>query len=142
MSKYTPLGNYLRRQGATEVPLSFSDIERIVGSALPPKAKGHRAWWSNNPTNNVMTKIWLDAGFQTERVDMAMERLVFRRAETRLATPARTKPSAFGEASNQSLAQRPIGLLERIRSRLAGTVTIPPGVDLMEPLWENEGGDV
>lgn len=81
MSKYDPLGAYLRRRTAAEVPMSFDDIERVTGVALPPKAQAQRAWWSNNPSNNVLTKVWLEAGFRTERVDLAARRLVFRRAE-------------------------------------------------------------
>ncbi|MEA2936481.1 MAG: hypothetical protein QOD74_3127, partial [Variibacter sp.] len=59
--------------------MTFAEIERITGSKLPPKAQHQRAWWSNNPSNNVMTKVWLEAGYETERVDMAGRKLVFRR---------------------------------------------------------------
>jgi len=126
MSKYAPLGDFLRAQSMQEVPISFAEIERIIGARLPPKAKDIRAWWSNNPSNNVMTKVWLAAGFRTERVDVAAERLVFRRT----ATPT------------VSVEEPGLGLLERIRARLGGTVTVMPGVDLTEPLWEHEGGEV
>jgi hypothetical protein len=37
MGKYEPLGTYLREQRAQEVPLSFSQIERITGVKLPPQ---------------------------------------------------------------------------------------------------------
>ena len=127
MSKYEPLKAFLQTASAAEVPMTFADIEQIIGKSLPPVARNHRAWWSNNPLNSVVTKAWLDAGFQTERVDMAAERLVFRRmAPMREASVAESGP----------------GLLERIRARLGGTVTVMPGVDLTEPLWENEGGEV
>jgi len=56
MEKYALLGDFLRRQRALEVTLTFDEIERITGVKLPPKAQHHRAWWSNNPSNNVMTK--------------------------------------------------------------------------------------
>lgn len=78
MSKYDPLGDYLRAQSKEAVPLRFSDIAKIVGHRLPRSAR-YPAWWSNNETNNVMTKVWLDAGFRTEQVDVAGEKLVFRR---------------------------------------------------------------
>ena len=127
MSKYEPLGDFLRAQREQEVPLSFSEIERIIGAPLPPKAKDIRAWWSNNPGNNVMTKVWLAAGFRTERVDIPAERLVFSRsAKPSLAATVATGP----------------GLLERIHARLGGTVTVRSGVDLTAPLWEEEGGAV
>jgi hypothetical protein len=59
--------------------MSFADIERIIGFKLPEKSQTHRAWWSNNPGNNVMTKIWIDSGFRTEQLDIEARRLVFRR---------------------------------------------------------------
>ncbi|MGH6872229.1 MAG: DUF7662 domain-containing protein [Rhizomicrobium sp.] len=82
MGKYDPLGEYLRAQMCNEVAMSFADIERVIGSRLPPKAQFHRAWWSNNPANNVMTKVWRNAGFMSERVDVGGRTLVFKRVET------------------------------------------------------------
>jgi len=78
-SKYDGLGEYLRAQGGTEVPMTFAEIERATGTKLPPKAQHSRAWWSNNPSNNVMTKVWLAAGFETAQVDIPGRRLMFRR---------------------------------------------------------------
>ena len=77
--KYEPLGQFLRKQRTQEVPLTFREIEKITGVKLPPKAQHHRAWWSNNPDNNVMTKVWLAAGFASAQVDMEGRKLVFRR---------------------------------------------------------------
>lgn len=124
MGKYEPLTRYLEGRRAAEVPMSFKEIETVLGASLPP-SKQYPAWWSNNPSNNVMTKAWLEAGFQTERVDIGSERLVFRRV--------RQAPSADREI-------RP-NLLERIQARLGGTVTIPAGVDVTEPtgdIWDAE----
>lgn len=80
MSKYEALGDFLKRQPGERVSVSFAEIERIIGAKLPPSARKHRAWWSNNPTNSVMTTVWLAAGFESEQVDVAGRRLVFRRA--------------------------------------------------------------
>src|SRR3954471_8614018 len=79
MSKYHLLGKFLQEQANSEVPMSFAEIEQITGVKLPPKAALQRAWWSNNPSNNVMTKIWLDAGFRTEQVDLHAKKLVLNR---------------------------------------------------------------
>ena len=79
--KYDALGQFLKTHAAdSTVPLTFAEIEDIIGSKLPPSAYEHRPWWSNNPSNNVMTKVWLAAGFKTEQVDVAGEKLVFRNA--------------------------------------------------------------
>jgi len=125
MGKYTPLGDFLRTQRTEEVSLSFDEIERITGTKLPPKAQHQRAWWSNNPSNNVMTKVWLEAGYETERVDIAGRKLVFRRA----------RRSGFGgrpERAAPSSAE-PGGERHPLFGALKGLVHIPPGVDLTEP---------
>ena len=62
MSKYEPLKHHLRDSGRPLVAMSFEDIEQIIETELPPTAFKQRAWWSNNPTNNVMTMAWLAAG--------------------------------------------------------------------------------
>lgn len=134
MSKYEPLTQFLRANRTSEIPMSFAEIEKIVGFRLPLKSSGHRAWWSNNPSNSVMTKAWLAAGYVTERVDMGSGRLVFRRSASPKDPPT---PAATPMV-------RPNGdpdFLERIRARLGGTVTIAEGVDLTDPtgeVWDAE----
>lgn len=122
MTKYEPLTRFLATQRTQEVPMSFTDIEKVLGFSLPEKASGIRAWWSNNPSNNVMTKAWLAAGYVTERVDMGSRRLVFRLAQDK------------GPASGAGKGDP--GFLDRIRARLGGTVTIADGVDLTDPMGE------
>ena len=56
--------------------MSFAEIEKIIGTKLP-KSKASRAFWSNNPDNNVMTKEWIAAGFETQDVDLKHSELVF-----------------------------------------------------------------
>lgn len=133
MSKYEPLTHFLIANRTEEIPMSFEEIEKIVGFKLPTKASGIRAWWSNNPSNNVMTKAWLAAGYITERVDMGSRRLVFRRSGT---------PSTLNAAATpMSRPKGDPGFLERIRARLGGTVTVAEGVDLTDPtgeIWDAE----
>ena len=78
MSKYSALGDYLRQQRRDVVPMTFAEIEKITGGKLPASAR-YRAWWSNNDFNSVLTKVWLEAGFKSEQVDMPTRKLVFRR---------------------------------------------------------------
>jgi hypothetical protein len=126
MGKYQTLGQFLRDQRASEVPMTFREIEKITGAKLPPKAQHHRAWWSNNPTNNVMTKVWLEAGFESAQVDMEARKLVFRRvtktteASGGFAEPA-PKPYATKDGRHPAFGA------------LKGMIHIPPGVDLTEP---------
>lgn len=94
MSKYEPLGKFLSGQSRERIPMTFAEIERLLNDSLPP-SKQHRAWWSNNPLNNVMTRQWLEAGYETEAVDIPGEKLVFRRVR-RGHSPAGEQHSIFG----------------------------------------------
>lgn len=119
MGKYTRLGDFLRSQRTPEVPMTFAEIERIIGTKLPPNSPQYPAWWSNNPSNNVMTKVWLAAGFRTEQVDTKARKVVFRRAKPNVDEA--TAPIV------KKVGQHPI------IGALKGSVFIPEGVDLTEP---------
>jgi hypothetical protein len=130
MGKYEPLGTFLRGQRTQEVPLTFSEIEKITGVKLPPKAQHHRAWWSNNASNNVMTKVWLDAGFESTKVDMSARKLVFRRV---------TKDNDKRSEANDGFAESPPTPYATsdghhpMRGALKDITFLVPGVDLTEP---------
>jgi hypothetical protein len=128
VGKYQPLGEFLRSRGTIEIPMNFSEIEAVIGTTLPPSASTQPAWWSNNPSNNVMTKVWLDAGFRTERLDLGGRKLVFRRRDKE---PARAASQASRQGHHPAFGA------------LRGTVTVAPDVDLTDPLdepWGGEGG--
>ncbi|MBU6299113.1 MAG: hypothetical protein KGJ79_02610 [Alphaproteobacteria bacterium] len=130
MSKYDRLGTYLRGLSANEVPMTFAEIERVVGTKLP-KSQESQAWWSNSPSNNVMTKVWLAAGFETTQVDMGGKKLVFARIRPR--GKAEDGP-AFQHAQDKRPRRSPLF------GALKGTFTIEPGYDLTQPTlaedWE------
>lgn len=119
MSKYSALGDYLKRQPGQHIALTFAEIEKITGSKLPASANKHRPWWSNNPNNSVMTKVWLDAGFESEQVDMAARKLVFRRVSS---PKEQIKPTQSGDEPFHPL----YGYMQ-------GLVRVMPGTDLTEP---------
>jgi len=133
MSKYDPLGAHLRSQFSDEVPMTFSEIEKITGAKLPPSAK-IRAWWSNNPLNSVLTKVWLDAGFRSARVDMAKRKLVFERV--RHARGVAEEPKMFEKSADEISAAK-TGPHPMIGA-LKGTFTIEPGWDLTKPALDPE----
>ncbi|WP_428029741.1 DUF7662 domain-containing protein [Ancylobacter sp.] len=123
MSKYSALTTFLSSRTQPRISMSFEDIERIVGTRLPPSAFNHRAWWSNNPTNSVMTRAWLSAGFRSEEVDMTGRKLVFARHLPN-ASPgpgARVAPASTGSP------------LAGLFGGLKGTVHIESGTDLTLP---------
>ena len=132
MSKYAALEAHLRELGQDTVSMTFADIERLIGANLPPSAFKHRPWWSNNPSNSVITHSWLKAGYKTANVDMANKTLVFIKnapygppteSEGRVLRDAALAPAA-AEAASFSL----------VFGALKGTVTIRPGTDLTAPV--------
>ncbi|HZP61317.1 MAG TPA: hypothetical protein VFB27_13430 [Opitutaceae bacterium] len=118
MSKYAELGEYLKKRRADRVPMSFAEIERITGVKLPPSARKHRPWWSNNPNNSVLTKIWLAAGYESEQVDMEAGKLVFRRVR------APEQPASRG---GEEAPFHPL------YGYMKGLVRVMPGTDLTQP---------
>jgi hypothetical protein len=126
VGKYEPLGHFLRKQRTAEVPVTFREIEKITGVKLPPKAQHHRAWWSNNPDNNVMTRVWLAAGFESAQVDMAGRKLVFRRV-----AKAVEPTSGFAERAQKRDAAK--DGRHPAWGALKDITFVPPGVDLTEP---------
>ena len=125
-SRYAPLTAYLRRVGQPHVAMTFEEIEAVVGHPLPASARRHRAWWSNNPTNSVITWAWLAAGYKSEQVDMEAGRLVFRRDSGNAGKETATEaaPPPFTDRAT---------LLKALYGALKGTVTVPDGTDLTAP---------
>jgi hypothetical protein len=115
MSKYEPLTAFLLAKGASELRMTFLEIERVIGAPLPASKK-YPAWWSNNPTNSVMTKAWLAAGYRSEQVDTVGEKVTFRRTAT-------NPGPASGGAGRSPLF-----------GSMKGTTILMPGVDLTAPM--------
>lgn len=95
--------------------MSFAEVESVLGFALPPAARRYRAWWSNNPTNSVITNAWLGAGFRSAQVDMANQSLRFVRAA----------PGSEGRAA-AARAAGPL-VVEALQRALSGTVRFADG---------------
>ena len=117
--------------------MTFADIERVIGADLPPSAFKHRPWWSNNPSNSVITNSWLKAGYKTENVDMAGKKLVFVKA-AQYPPPPESGASALHDAAPAPAAAE-AGSFFLAFGALKGTVTIKPGTDLTAPVeadWE------
>lgn len=87
VTKYQPLRTFLESRPGRELPMSFSEVEGVLRFPLPPSARRHAAWWSNNVGTHVGAAAWRSAGWRTSRVDIGSERLVFVRDE---ASPAKS----------------------------------------------------
>ena len=60
-SKYDPLKAYLQDQRSKVVTLTFTQIEKILGSPLPRSARIRREWWANEDprdTRHVQCRAW------------------------------------------------------------------------------------
>jgi hypothetical protein len=77
MSKYQPLESFLAGRPDRELPMTFAEVEALLGFRLPPSARAHPQWWSNNVGSHVAVRAWRDAGWRTSRVDVGGERVVF-----------------------------------------------------------------
>jgi hypothetical protein len=121
MSKYDAFGEYLKRQRGDLVPVTFAEIEKITGKKLPASSR-YRAWWSNNDFNSVLTKVWVEAGFKSEQVDMEKRKLIFRRI--RVADSSTARP---GEGTQGKTSFHPA------YGAMKGLIRIMPGTDLTQP---------
>lgn len=79
-SKYHGLYQYLRRKGQEELRLTFADIERLIGSPLPPGARHGRAFWSNRTRGALQAEAWMAAGYHVRQVDLEAGQVTFSQA--------------------------------------------------------------
>ena len=120
MNKYEPLTHHLMAQKISNYNLKFNEIEKIIQDKLPASAYKHRAWWSNNPNNSVMTKAWLDAGWISSDVDLEGQKLVFRRKRQ---PPPQPGNSPMAHRATESAALRipnlSVSTIATLRARAA-----------------------
>lgn len=110
---YAPLIGHLRKQQATELALSYTQIERVMRRPLPASARRHPAFWSRG--HHVGRQLVL-AGWQAS-LRPREGRVMFRRVES----PAREEPSAAPQASRQMSEPSPdIVLVGCVKSKREG----------------------
>jgi hypothetical protein len=130
MGKYSPLKDFLAANAQDYVPMTFAEIEKVLGLQLPA-SKQYPAWWSNNPSNNPMTKEWLEAGYETESVNTVSGKLVFRRV----------KKAAFPDGMPSGVAEGKRRPLHPGFGFMRGLIKIEPGFDVAGPFsdesWED-----
>ena len=145
MSKYEPLADYLRSLRRDTCSLSFLDIERIIGCALPASAREHRSWWGNDRTH-TQARAWMLAGFGAEPSSRWIEPVVFRRAGSRPAPPARPQPPGPTQVVVRNLEPGVVAALKRQASRagrslereLRTILTREAGADRRELIAESD----
>lgn len=77
MSKYEPLKRHLAETAGSEAPMTFRELESILGFKLPASARNYAAWWSNNVGTHVNAAAWRAAGWKTSSLDLGSERVTF-----------------------------------------------------------------
>ena len=81
LAKYDPLRDHLTAIRGDRWRASFKEIEKIIGTPLPPSARMYAAWWANDDgRSRVQAHSWLKAGWCTTEVDVPGERVTFVRA--------------------------------------------------------------
>lgn len=83
--KYQPLQEYLFTSGKEVLHLSFSEIEKILDSALPESAYKHPALWANTYSHPIAV-AWLNAGYRAEQLNLAENSIVFRKRDSKCST--------------------------------------------------------
>ena len=68
------LTRWLECTRAAVTTANFDQLDQLI--ALPPVARVHRSWWSNDERRS-QSAHWLDAGWQVDSVNMAAEAVIF-----------------------------------------------------------------
>ena len=71
LGKYEPLYRYLCTQSSDTVTLSFSELEKILGFALPKSAGTYTMWW-NPGGSHTQCQSWVQAGYKAVNVQQGI----------------------------------------------------------------------
>ena len=138
LSKYEPLQKHLSELEDGRWCATLADIEMVLGFALPGSARKHPAWWSNSGQDGRHASSWLHVGWRAEELDLAGERVVFRRVAEPVVLVA--------PAVAQSPAQQPVAAAstEHPGTRLGmtwvvlGSVSLDKDGELVFPLTPSD----
>lgn len=154
-TKYHPLFEHLLFSGQGRLPMTFAEIEEVIGTPLPPSARSREEWWSNNPNGHSQARAWLRASYRTSHVDLAGETVEFnlegwpegyRRAGS---FPANRKvhheeagmaegPQAGYEDGRGGQATKAPAPVHPLFGIWRGKVTLLPGYDYTRPAFDDE----
>jgi hypothetical protein len=139
--KYDPLRLYLRQQTQNRVPMTFQQIESVIGGALPASARKHRPWWANDARGHAHADAWLGEGYRTEEVDMEGEKLVFVRAPSLVRTPSAAAKGMAQQGMEESMATftpPDAGAQHPMIGAMKGLLWIDPTLDLTKPALDSD----
>jgi hypothetical protein len=77
-SKYHVLSEHLRALKSEQWSAQFSDIEEVLGFALPVSASTYQAWWANqSDPGHSQCNAWMSVGWRTQDVSISNQRVTF-----------------------------------------------------------------
>lgn len=135
MAKYDALSGFFQTQTGNLLRMTFDEVEQEAGFDLPASARKHQAWWANDRDRHVQAKAWLDAGYESEQVDMNGQALVFKRVksgETYRATGMAEAAEEYTHEGSKKPYRSPLF------GALKGTFWIDPDWDLTKPSLSHE----
>lgn len=118
-SKYYPLFEFLQAADRERVLLTFSEVERILGTSLPASARMDRAFWSNRGSGALQAEAWMKSGYLVQEVDLVQGRVVFRRAILRY-TIRRDGEDIYWDGSMVRALRARLGMNQADLARLLG----------------------
>jgi DNA-binding transcriptional regulator YiaG len=101
-SKYYPLHQYLRQSGQPEVTITLAEIEALIGK-LPASARSSRGWWGNRGPGAAQALAWMNAGYHTVVIDLAAQRITFRKPKMTYQTQRTGNTVVWNSESIKSL---------------------------------------
>lgn len=69
--KYGLLTEWLNRQTADSIPVTFAELEEVIGSALAPSARNHPPYWYS--VRNSLGRAIAAGGYKPSRVNLTAE---------------------------------------------------------------------
>jgi hypothetical protein len=115
MGKYEPLKRYLESRSDDSWPAHLSDIEHVLGFALPASAYKYYAWWANETSGtHSHAKSWQEAGWNTRDVNLEDNFVRFER----VGHPACAEAPAAPAHREPDLALGDLGQLVDLAGRI------------------------
>lgn len=111
MSKYADISVYLLQQDKSKPhTVHFSEIERVIGAALPESARLYQAWWANQSgSGHSQAMSWCCVGWNTKNVDLDNQQVTFVYVEEMLRKKAQqrvaSKPNDIGMTIEEAKRQ-------------------------------------
>ncbi|CAM5277663.1 N-acetyltransferase OS=Lysinibacillus sphaericus OX=1421 GN=LS41612_02360 PE=4 SV=1 [Lysinibacillus sphaericus] len=83
--KYIPLASYFDVASQSEITLSFSALENIMGQALPNAAYLNKSWWKKTKPPLTHFLSWTNAGYYVIDVKLGTS-VTFSRTQEKIST--------------------------------------------------------